>query len=357
MKFVDSVKIHVRSGNGGSGCSSFRREKYVPQGGPDGGDGGKGGDVFFVGDVSKNTLLDLSFKQHQYAESGMNGSGSDRHGRKGKDLRIHVPLGTVVKDNETGEIFIEVIEKKDYLLFNGGRGGRGNSRFKNSTNRAPEYHQPGEIGDDIWVRLELKLLADVGLVGFPNAGKSTLISSVSQARPKISDYPFTTLVPQLGVVKINEIDPFVIADIPGIIEGAHEGKGLGDRFLRHIERTSSLLLLLDVSGFSENYPKEEYEILIQELELFSPKLLEKPRAIALTKMDSVSEDIALNELVHFLEEKGETIFQISSITKKGIPELLQFLGKLVKKKRQNDIEKSTSIRNSEKPANSIWEDF
>ena len=256
MKFVDSVKIHVRSGNGGSGCTSFRREKYIPQGGPDGGDGGKGGDVFLVGDNSKNTLLDLSFQQHQHAENGKNGGGSDKHGRNGKDLRIPVPLGTVAKLDETGEVLQEVIEKKDYLVFTGGRGGRGNARFKTATNRTPDYHQPGEPGTECWVRLDLKLMADVGLVGFPNAGKSTLISRVSHARPKIADYPFTTLVPQLGVVKPESSDPFVIADIPGIIEGAHDGRGLGDRFLRHIERTASLLLLLDVSGFSENPPEE-----------------------------------------------------------------------------------------------------
>ena len=241
MKFVDSVKIHIRSGNGGSGCTSFRREKYVPMGGPDGGDGGKGGDIILVGDNSKNTLLDLSFKQHQHAENGKNGGGSGKHGRNGKDLRIPVPLGTVAKLDETGEVLQEVIEKKDYLVFSGGRGGRGNSRFKSATNRNPDYHQPGEPGTEEWVRLDLKLMADVGLVGFPNAGKSTLISKVSHARPRIADYPFTTLVPQLGVVKPEISDPFVIADIPGIIEGAHDGRGLGDRFLRHIERTTSLV--------------------------------------------------------------------------------------------------------------------
>ena len=357
MKFVDSVKIHVRSGKGGDGCSAFRREKYISHGGHDGGDGGKGGDVFLVGDLRKNTLLDLSFQQHQHAENGANGSGSDKHGRNGKDLLIHVPLGTVVKDIETGEIFLEVVETKDYLLFSGGRGGRGNARFKTSTNRAPEYYQTGELGYDCWVRLELKLMADVGLVGFPNAGKSTLISNVSQARPKIADYPFTTLVPQLGVVKIANLDPFMIADIPGIVAGAHEGRGLGDRFLRHIERTASLLLLLDVSGFSEKSPQEEYTILIEELELFSPKLLEKSRAIALTKMDSVVEDNGLDELEKFLEALGETVFRVSSLSKVGIPELLHYLGELVTKERLLEKEKVRVYEETPLPFNSIWDDY
>ncbi|MBL4825672.1 MAG: GTPase ObgE [SAR324 cluster bacterium] len=356
MKFVDSVKIHVRSGNGGAGCTAFRREKYIPHGGPDGGDGGKGGDVFLVGNIGKNTLLDLSFQQHQHAEHGMNGSGSDKHGRNGKELHIQVPLGTVVKDIETGVILLEVVEIKEYLLFPGGRGGRGNARFKTSTNRTPEYHQPGEPGHDCWVRLELKLMADVGLVGFPNAGKSTLISSVSQARPKIADYPFTTLVPQLGVVKIADLDPFVIADIPGIIAGAHDGRGLGDRFLRHIERTASLLLLLDVSGFSENPPKEEYATLIEELELFSPKLLEKSRAVAFTKMDSVSDFDALDDLQKILETAGETVFRVSSVSKDGIPELLLYLGEVVKKERLLEATAPPQIDEVALPVDSIWDD-
>ena len=356
MKFVDSVKIHVRSGNGGAGCTAFRREKYIPHGGPDGGDGGKGGDVILVGDQGKNTLLDLSFQQHQHAEHGIAGGGSDKHGRNGNDLHIHVPLGTAVKDIETGEIILEVVEQKEHLLYPGGRGGRGNARFKTSTNRAPEYHQPGEPGHDCWVRMELKLMADVGLVGFPNAGKSTLISSVSQARPKIADYPFTTLVPQLGVVKIADLDPFVIADIPGIIEGAHDGRGLGYRFLRHIERTASLLLLLDVSGFSEKPPQEEYAILIEELELFSPKLMEKSRAIALTKMDSVSDYEALEELEQFLENAGETVFRVSSVSKDGIPELLHFLGEVVKKERLLEREEPLETEEVPMPINSIWDD-
>ena len=356
MKFVDSVKIHVRSGNGGDGCTAFRREKYIPHGGPDGGDGGKGGDIILIGDSGKNTLLDLSFQQHQHAEHGISGGGSDKHGRKGKDLHIRVPLGTVVKTIETGEIFLEIVEEKDYLLFAGGRGGRGNARFKTSTNRSPEYHQSGEQGHECWVRLDLKLMADVGLVGFPNAGKSTLISSVSQARPKIANYPFTTLVPQLGVVKINNIDSFVIADIPGIISGAHDGRGLGDKFLRHIERTTSLLLLLDVSGFSENPPQQVYQTLIEELELFSSKLLEKSRAVALTKLDSVSDFEPLDKLQQHLEDSGETVFRVSSVSGEGIQELLRYLGSVVQKERQQEYEKSSKILDEPLHENSIWDD-
>ena len=356
MKFVDSVKIHVRSGKGGSGCTSFRREKYIPMGGPDGGDGGKGGDIYFVGDQNRNTLLDLSFQQHQHAGNGSNGMGKDRHGKNGQDLKIHVPLGTMLKEQETGEILLEVLESEEYLLFKGGRGGRGNARFKTSTNRAPEHHQPGEEGVERWIQLELKLMADVGLLGFPNAGKSTFISSVSHARPKIADYPFTTLVPQLGVVKINNLDPFVIADIPGIIAGAHDGRGLGDQFLRHIERTASLLLLLDVSGFSENPPQEEYQILIEELELFSPKLLEKSRAVAFTKLDSVSDFEPLDKLQQHLEASGETVFRVSSVSGDGIQELLSYLGSVVQKERQQENENPPKIVEEPLPENSIWDD-
>ena len=356
MKFVDSVKIHVRSGNGGAGCTSFRREKFIPNGGPDGGDGGKGGDIIFVGDNNKNTLLDLSFQQHQYAENGIRGSGSEKHGRNGKDRYINVPLGTVVKDSEKSEILLEIIKKKEYLLFPGGRGGRGNARFKSSRKRAPKFHQQGESGRECWIQLELKVMADVGLVGFPNSGKSTFISIISKAKPKIDDYPFTTLVPQLGVVDTKNFDPFVIADIPGIIEGAHLGRGLGHRFLRHIERTKCLIIMLDVSGFSEKTPIEEYNSLIRELDLYSSKLTEKSRIIVLTKIDSVSDFEELNNFQLYLESKKENVFRISSLSKTGIPELINFLETFVNKERNSSIEDPVIITKPTHSESSIWND-
>ncbi|MEE3122112.1 MAG: GTPase ObgE [SAR324 cluster bacterium] len=342
MKFVDSVKIYVRSGRGGSGCTSFRREKYVPQGGPDGGDGGDGGSIVFVGDRSRSTLLDLSFQQHQHAEDGARGMGKNRHGSKGSDLKIPVPLGTVLRNAENGEVLLEVLEEREYLLLHGGRGGRGNARFKTSTNRAPEHHQPGESGKELWVQLELKLIADVGLLGFPNAGKSTLISSVSQARPKIADYPFTTLVPMLGVVRHGSHEPFVVADIPGIIEGAHQGRGLGDRFLRHVERTALLLVLLDVSGFSEHPPLEEYRMLLAELEQFSADLIRKPRLVALTKIDTLGSRDPLLPIREELTRCGEQVFSISAVTSEGLNELLNSLASWVLKIRSEESEASRS---------------
>ncbi len=333
MKFVDSVKIHIRSGKGGSGCTSFLHLRGKPKGGPDGGDGGNGGSVIFRGNSNKTTLLDLSFQQHQHAEDGKAGGGQNKHGRSGHHRFISVPLGTVIKDIETEEILMEVVEEKEYLFLKGGRGGKGNSKFRTSTNRAPEFHQPGEDGIEMWVRLELKLMADVGLVGFPNAGKSTLISSISHAHPKVADYPFTTLVPNLGVVKRSDFDSFVVADIPGIIEGAHDGIGLGDRFLKHIERTAILVFLLDVSGFAEHPPFEEFQILLKELKLFSEALIKKPRMVALNKMDAISDTAEVQEIKYKLEQAGETVFLISGISGTNIEPLLKELADVVKKVR------------------------
>jgi len=337
MKFVDQVKVQLRSGSGGNGCASFRREKYIPRGGPNGGDGGNGGAIYFQGDPSKTTLLDFQFKQHLHAQNGVGGMGKDQHGKGGEDLILKAPIGTIVTDLETGEFLLEVLSEEPVLCLEGGRGGRGNARFKTSTNRAPMEAEEGRPGKELWVQLELKLMADIGLVGFPNAGKSTLISSVSRAHPKIADYPFTTLVPNLGVVKTEGYESFVIADIPGIIEGAHEGTGLGLRFLRHIERTAMLLLLLDVSGMSEHEPMKEYEILLAEMEAFSPTLMEKPRAVALTKLDAVSDHESVIDIQKELEGKGERVFQISAVAKQGLDELLKFLGGNVMERRENEL--------------------
>jgi GTP-binding protein len=266
-----------------------------------------------------------------------------------------VPLGTVVLDEESREVMLEVVAEKPYRFLDGGRGGRGNTRFKSSTNRAPDYHQPGEEGTELWVRLELKLMADIGLVGFPNAGKSTLISRVSHARPKIADYPFTTLIPNLGVVQHPDHDAFVIADIPGIIEGAHAGRGLGDRFLRHIERTALLVLLLDVSGFSEHEPWVEYETLLHELAEFSPKLPEKPRRIALTKLDAAVEDEDLDALQNRLEAQDEQVFRISAVSGRGLPELTRDLAQAVEAeriRRQQEPPEAESATTA-----SVWEDW
>ena len=332
MQFVDYVKINIRSGSGGNGCSSFRREKFIPHGGPDGGDGGDGGSVSFRGDRGKSTLLDFRFRQHYRAGDGAPGKGKDMHGRRGEELVIEVPLGTVIRDAETGAVLSEVLDEEPLLCLRGGRGGRGNTRFKSSTNRAPENCEEGTAGEERWVELELKLIADVGLVGFPNAGKSTLISAVSKARPKIADYPFTTLVPNLGVVQGEGYDNFVMADIPGIIEGAHEGSGLGLRFLRHIERTALLLLLLDCSQ-----PPEEvlhtHAVLLEEMRLYAASLPAKPRAVALTKADAAPEPAVVQGLITALEQRGERVFVISAVTGAGMPELRRHLSAQVAERR------------------------
>jgi len=344
MKFVDVVKIHVQSGDGGNGCTAFRREKYIARGGPNGGDGGNGGNIIFQGITNKTTLIDFAFQPHQHAKNGSAGKGKNLHGKNGEDCIIPVPLGTVVKNLETQEVLLEVLEQKNYLFLQGGHGGKGNTRFKTSTNRAPEYHQEGEQGEEFWIQLELKLMADVGLVGFPNAGKSTLIRAVSHAKPKVADYPFTTLVPQLGVVKTNDFDPFVIADIPGIIEGAHEGVGLGHQFLRHIERTAILLILLDISGFAEHEPWEEYQILLHELQSFAPHLLDKPRTVVLNKIDTVSDTQEVQELEEKLKEVGETTFMISAVTQEGISNVLQHLVIMIHQAKQKLIAETKEQR-------------
>jgi GTP-binding protein len=337
MKFVDQVKIHIQAGKGGKGCVAFRREKFIPRGGPNGGDGGDGGAIIFQGSASKSTLLDFQFQKYFKGENGVSGGGRDRHGRNGEATRVVVPLGTLVKDEETGELLMEVLDEEPHVLFQGGRGGKGNARFKTSTNRVPMESEPGEPGPGAWVILELKLMADVGLVGFPNAGKSTLISAISQARPKIADYPFTTLVPNLGVVKTEGFESFVVADIPGIVEGAHLGVGLGHRFLRHIERTALLLFMVPVAGPGgpqasegeagelDSDPEGQYRVLLEELRQFSPGLLDKPRAVALTKTDLVPAKEAERLAKRLRKAGADPVFPISAVTGAGVPALVQYL--------------------------------
>ena len=323
MKFIDEALIRVEAGDGGNGCASFRREKYIPKGGPDGGDGGKGGSVYLRGNHNYWTLLHLKFQRHIYAEHGGNGGRDKCHGTDGKDIYIDVPCGTVAYDAETGKYVCDVMhDGQTVLLLKGGRGGLGNFQFRTATNQAPRYAQPGEPMQEMTVILELKLLADVGLVGFPNAGKSTLLSSLSSAKPKIANYPFTTMEPSLGIVSYRDNQSFVMADIPGIIEGASEGKGLGLRFLRHIERNS--LLLFMVPGDTDDI-KREYEVLLNELQQFNPEMLDKHRVLAVTKSDLLDD-----ELIEMLRETLPTdlpVVFISAVTGQGIDDLKDILWK------------------------------
>jgi GTP-binding protein len=321
--FIDRAKIHIRAGNGGSGVTAFRREKFIPRGGPSGGDGGRGGDVWLEADFGLNTLLHLRYNPEHKAERGHHGEGSNRHGKDGQDVTIKVPVGTQVFDVETGDLLFDFTEAgQRFKAAKGGRGGFGNAHFTTSTNRAPRYHQTGGVGDERELQLELKLIADVGLVGFPNAGKSTLISVISAAKPKIADYPFTTLEPNLGVVDIGEYKTFVVADIPGLIEGAHEGAGLGDRFLRHVERTKLILHLVDVSSLSGRDPVEDYEIINRELENYNKELARRPQIIVATKLDVLEDPERLENLRAAAEKDEKPFFEISSATNKGLRELV-----------------------------------
>lgn len=342
MQFIDEVKVYVKAGDGGRGCVSFRREKYVPRGGPNGGDGGKGGHIIFKATKDINTLLDIKYQQQYRAERGQHGMGKDMHGKNGKDLVIPVPLGTIIKDAESEEILSDLtIEKQEFVAVKGGRGGLGNAHFKTAIRQAPRFAQPGEKGEEKNLILELKLLADVGLIGLPNAGKSTLISAISSARPKIADYPFTTLVPVLGVVKYAGFKSFVIADIPGLIEGAHRGAGLGFQFLRHVERTSILLHLVDISEMAEGDPADNFEKINKELELYSPQLLKKPQAVAGTKLDIKGKGKKLDRLAIYCKDKNYDFFPICAITGEGIKKLMKYLGgKVEKHKAVNSLQES-----------------
>jgi len=335
MDFVDQVKIYVKAGDGGNGVRSFRREKHVPYGGPDGGDGGNGGDVILEATERMSTLLDLQFLQHHIAKDGGHGEGSNRHGRSAPSHVIRVPVGTVAKDFDTDEVLADLTEDgQQAIVALGGRGGRGNARFATATNRVPTRSDPGTCGEEHWLQLELKLLADVGLVGYPNAGKSTLIAAISHARPKIADYPFTTLTPNLGVVSVDEDQSFVVADIPGLIEGAHEGKGLGFQFLRHIERTTYLLHLVDISEGVPVDPVESLQALRTELKLYNPDLAKKPYAVAATKLDIAGEGKHLKKLETYCKKRRLRLFPISAVAGAGLKPLIRHLGSQVAKLRQ-----------------------
>ncbi len=320
--FLDEVRILVKAGDGGNGCLAFRREKYVPRGGPSGGDGGRGGDVYMVANPHMNTLMHLRFNPEHRAQRGRHGEGSNCTGQEGKSIDVEVPVGTIVYDDSTGAKLHDFTESGErFLAARGGRGGKGNARFATSTHQAPTEHTPGRPGEERKLRLELKLLADIGLVGFPNAGKSTLISRISAARPKIADYPFTTLEPNLGVVKMDDFRSFVVADIPGLIEGAHLGHGLGIQFLRHIERTKLLAHLVDVSEGSGRDPVEDFETVMRELASFSPELALKPMLVVASKLDAAQEPERMASLRRLAAERGLPYFEISSVTGTGIEAL------------------------------------
>jgi len=323
MKFVDEVKIYIRAGHGGAGCVSFRREKFIPRGGPDGGEGGKGGDVIFRASESHRTLLDLRYQQQFLAKNGDPGSGNNRSGKSAADLEIVVPVGTVIKDFETGEILADLpAAGQIYVAGHGGIGGKGNAHFATSTHQTPRFAQEGMPGDERWLQLELKLLADVGIIGFPNAGKSTFISRVSAARPKIADYPFTTLTPHLGVVKHLDSNSFVLADIPGLIPGAHEGHGMGIQFLKHVERTSLLLHIIDIADEANKNALSNFKAINKELEFYNPQLLAKPQIVALNKIDLPHvRERAKKEVARF-KKKGIILHPFSAATGEGIKEIL-----------------------------------
>jgi GTP-binding protein len=328
VKFLDEATITVQSGDGGKGCVSFRREAFIPRGGPNGGDGGRGGHVVLKSTSRHYTLFDFRFKRHFKAKNGAHGRGKNKTGKNGIDLVIEVPPGTLVKDLDTESILRDFSRPNEtHTIAEGGIGGRGNSRFKSSTNRSPRYAQPGEPGQALTLKLELKLIADVGIIGMPNAGKSTLISAISSAHPKIGDYPFTTLIPNLGVVQTDWGEPFVVADIPGLIEGAHGGTGLGIQFLRHIERTRILIHLIDGTTIEPDNPTASYTIVNRELEKYSEALADKPQIIVVNKLDVPSTKAAADQFDAVL--KPIKIFQISALTRQGIEDLLYDIRKLL----------------------------
>jgi len=328
MKFIDEAEVHVRAGDGGRGCVSFLREKYKPHGGPNGGDGGNGGDVVFIVDPGLTTLLDFKFHPLIKAERGEHGRGKEQYGKRGGDHEVRVPPGTMVTDAATADLIADLREPHAHVIVaHGGRGGRGNAHFATPTNQAPRYAQPGTPGEERRLRLELHLMADVGLVGYPNAGKSTLISAVSAARPRIADYPFTTLVPHLGVVRVDDELSFVLADVPGLIEGAHRGLGLGDRFLRHLSRTTMLIHLVDISGLSGRDPLADYDAINHELEAFDPALAAKLQIAVGNKMDLTEARQAYPALHARFAERGIALWAISAATRDGVTALMREVGR------------------------------
>lgn len=342
--FIDRVKIKVKAGNGGDGVTAFRREKFVPRGGPSGGDGGKGGSVWLEADEGYNTLLHLRYNPEHKAERGRHGEGSNKHGKDGADVLIKVPVGTQIFDAETNDLVFDFTEAgQRFCAAKGGKGGWGNSHFATPTKRAPKYHYTGRVGEEKELQLELKLIADVGLLGFPNAGKSTLISVISAARPKIADYPFTTLEPNLGVVDIGEFRTFVVADIPGLIEGAHEGAGLGDRFLRHVERTKLLLHLVDVSSISGRDPVEDYEIINREIASFNPELAQRPQIVVATKIDALDDPKRLEKLRKRAKKDGREFLEISAVTNQGTRELVSKVAQMLDDMKRDEVEQQHQL--------------
>jgi GTPase len=339
--FIDRAKIRIKAGDGGNGVTAFRREKFVPRGGPSGGDGGNGGDVWLEADEGLNTLLHLRYNPEHNAERGRHGEGSNRHGKDGADAIVKVPVGTQVFDAESGDLLFDFTESgQRFRAAKGGKGGWGNQHFATPTRRAPKFHYTGRPGDEKELQLELKLIADVGLVGFPNAGKSTLISVISAAKPKIADYPFTTLEPNLGVVDLGDFKTFVVADIPGLIEGASEGAGLGDRFLRHVERTKLILHLVDVSSISGRNPVEDYEIINRELANYNEDLAARPQVVVATKLDALDEPERLESLRERAKQDGKEFFEISAVTNQGTKELVAAVAKNLEEIKRTEIDLS-----------------
>jgi GTP-binding protein len=342
--FIDRAKIRIKAGDGGNGVTAFRREKFVAKGGPSGGDGGKGGDVWLEASEGLNTLLHLRYNPEHKAERGRHGEGSNRHGKDGADAVVQVPVGTQIFDAESGDLVFDFTESgQRFLAAKGGKGGWGNQHFATPTRRAPKFHYTGRPGAEKELQLELKLIADVGLVGFPNAGKSTLISVISAAKPKIADYPFTTLEPNLGVVDLGDFKTFVVADIPGLIEGASEGAGLGDRFLRHVERTKLMLHLVDVSSLSGRNPIEDYEIINRELANYNEDLATRPQIVVATKIDALDEPERLESLREQAEKDGKPFLQISSVTNTGTKELVSLVAQSLEEIKRTEIDLNQQI--------------